>query len=116
MQYRRLGRTGPKVSGFLTGKYRRDQPVPKSGRAEGVQNRYFNERGWRLIECVTEIAERHGATAAQVPLSRLLARPSVTAPITAANTVEQWEDLAGAVDVRLSPEDVAALDDVSNWT
>lgn len=106
----------PLAGGFLTGKYRRDRPAPGSGRAEGVKARYFNEQGWALIDRVVEVAERHSATPAQVSLAWLLARPGITSPITAANSVEQWRDLAGAVDVTLSPEDIACLDEVSGWT
>lgn len=106
----------PLAAGFLTGKYRRDQPVPESGRAEGVKRQYFNDRGWALIDTVVEVAERHGATPAQVSLAWLLARPGITSPITAANSVEQWTDLAGSVEVDLTEEDIASLDDVSDWT
>ncbi len=105
----------PLAGGFLTGKYRRDQALPESGRAQQVQNRYLNEEGFSLLDRVLEIAERHGASPAQISLAWLLARPGMTAPITAANTVEQWQDLAGAVDVQLTPDDIKQLDDASTW-
>src|SRR5579872_430772 len=89
----------PLAAGFLTGKYRRGQPLPQSGRAEGVRNRYMNDEGFGLLDCIDEVAARHEANAAQVSLAWLLARPGITAPITSANTVEQWRDLSGAVDV-----------------
>jgi aryl-alcohol dehydrogenase-like predicted oxidoreductase len=103
----------PLAGGFLTGKYRRGQPLPSSGRAQSVQQYYLNAQGFALIECIEEIAGRHGATPAQVSLAWLLARPGITSPITSANTAEQWNDLAGAVDVRLTPVDIVALDQAS---
>jgi aryl-alcohol dehydrogenase-like predicted oxidoreductase len=103
----------PLAGGFLTGKYRRGQELPRSGRAESVQATYLHDRGFALIDCVVEIAERHGATPAQVSLAWLLARPTIASPITSANTAEQWNDLAGAVDVRLTPVDIVALDQAS---
>ncbi|MBV9282113.1 MAG: aldo/keto reductase [Chloroflexi bacterium] len=105
----------PLAGGFLTGKYRRGQELPRSGRAESVRARYLHDRGFALIDCVVEIAERHGATPAQVSLAWLLARPTIASPITSANTAEQWQDLVGAVDVQLTPEDILALDEASSW-
>ncbi|HEX8919206.1 MAG TPA: aldo/keto reductase [Chloroflexota bacterium] len=105
----------PLAAGFLTGKYRRGQPLPPSGRAEGVKQSYLHDQGYALIECLDEIAGRHGTNVAQVSLAWLLARPGVTSPITSANTVQQWSDLAGATDVNLTEEDISALDEASSW-
>lgn len=105
----------PLAAGFLTGKYRRGQELPKSGRAETVKNRYLNEQGFSLLDCIDEVAQRHGATPAQISLAWLLARPGITSPITAANTVEQWKDLESAVNVDLTVDDIEALDGASSW-
>lgn len=105
----------PLAGGFLTGKYRRGQELPRSGRAETVRNRYMHERGFALLDRIDEIGRRHGASPAQVSLAWLLARPGIASPITSANTAEQWSDLAGAVDVELGPEEIAALDEASSW-
>jgi aryl-alcohol dehydrogenase-like predicted oxidoreductase len=105
----------PLAAGFLTGKYRRGQELPESGRAQSVRDRYLNENGYTLIDCLDEVAQRHGVTDAQIALAWLLARPGVTAPITSANSAEQWKELAGAVDVDLTPDDVMELDEASAW-
>jgi aryl-alcohol dehydrogenase-like predicted oxidoreductase len=105
----------PLAGGFLTGKYRRDRELPASGRAEGVRTRYMNEAGFRLIDRLDEVAARHSATPAQIALAWLLARPGITAPITSANTADQWKELVGAVDITLKPEDIAALNQASEW-
>ncbi len=105
----------PLAAGFLTGKYRRGQPLPDSGRAEAVKSRYMSEEGFTLIELLDSIAKAHEATVAQISLAWLLARPGITAPITSANNVQQWRDLAGSVDVKLAAQDIQALDDASAW-
>jgi aryl-alcohol dehydrogenase-like predicted oxidoreductase len=105
----------PLAAGFLTGKYRRDQPLPESGRAESVKNRFLHDQGYTLIECVEEIAQRHQVTPAQVSLAWLLARPAISSPITSANTAQQWRELAPSTEITLTPEDIEALDNASAW-
>jgi aryl-alcohol dehydrogenase-like predicted oxidoreductase len=107
----------PLAGGFLTGKYRRGQDVPQSGRAAQVQMRYFNDdRAFALLDRIDEVAARHEATPSQISLAWLLARPGITSPITSANTAEQWRDLAQAVDIELSPEEIRVLDEASSWS
>ncbi|MFN8109518.1 MAG: aldo/keto reductase [Thermoleophilia bacterium] len=96
--------------GFLAGKYRPDAPLPTSPRAPGVQRDYFNDRGWRVLATVEDIASAHGVTAAQVSLAWLIAHPGVTAPIASATTQEQVRELAGAAEVRLTEQDLARLE------
>jgi aryl-alcohol dehydrogenase-like predicted oxidoreductase len=105
----------PLAAGFLTGKYRRGQDLPQSGRADSVKSRYLHDQGYALIDCLDDIAGRHEASVAQVSLAWLLARPGITSPITSANTAEQWTDLAQSVDVQLTPDDIAALNEASDW-
>ncbi len=105
----------PLAGGFLTGKYRRDEPIPDSDRADSVRRRYFNERGWRIVDKLDEVAGHHGATLPQVAVAWLLANPVVTAPIIGANSVKQLSETLPAVDLELSDEDIQALDAVSNW-
>jgi aryl-alcohol dehydrogenase-like predicted oxidoreductase len=106
----------PLAAGFLTGKYRRGGEIPESARAGDVQRRYMHERGFALLDCLDEIAGRSGATTAQIALAWLLARPSISSPIIGANTPKQWQELAGAVDIQLTPEDIVALDEASDWS
>lgn len=105
----------PLAAGFLTGKYRRGQPLPDSGRAEAVKNRYLNDQGYNLIDAIDGVAERHDVTPAQVSLAWLLAQPTISAPITSANNRQQWQELAPATDIELSADDVAELDEASTW-
>jgi aryl-alcohol dehydrogenase-like predicted oxidoreductase len=51
-----------------------------------------------------------------VALAWLLARPAVTSPIIGPRTLEQLEDNLGAIDLALTPEDVADMDRASAWS
>jgi len=101
------------ASGFLTGKYRPDKDMPTSQRAGGIQQRFMNERGWAVLAAVDRVAAEHNVTPAQVALAWILARPGVTAPIASGTSAEQVRELLGAVDLRLSTDDIAALNAAS---
>jgi len=105
----------PLAGGFLTGKYRRDAEVPQSARADGVKKRYFNERGWAIIDALEQASHAHTTTTAQTALAWLLSRPSITSPIIGANRPEQLQDALGAVEVTLTSEELKQLDSASSW-
>jgi aryl-alcohol dehydrogenase-like predicted oxidoreductase len=102
-------------SGFFSGKYRRGQALPSTPRAAGVEREYFNERGWRILDAVEAVAGEQGATVSQVALAWIVQRPGITAPIASATSPEQIRELVGCVDLKLSPEAIAALDQASAW-
>jgi len=101
------------ASGFLSGKYRPGKELPSSPRAKRIQERYMNEKGFRILEQLDRVAAAHHATVAQVALAWIMARPGITAAIASATSVEQVRELLGAVDLNLNKEDVASLDSVS---
>jgi aryl-alcohol dehydrogenase-like predicted oxidoreductase len=104
----------PLAGGFLTGKYRPDQPA-ESVRAEGIRRRYFNAPGWRVLEAVEQVAQEAGGTPAAVALAWLLAQPAITAPIIGANSVDQLRQSLAALDLKLSEGQLARLDEASTW-
>ncbi len=104
----------PLAGGFLTGKYSRDT-IADSVRAAGIKQRYFNERGWRILDAVSLVAEELGATMTAVSLAWLLAQPNITAPILGANSVAQLQGSLAAQDVALSASQLASLDEASSW-
>lgn len=102
------------ASGFLSGKYRHAEDAAKSSaRGRSVVDKYLNPRGLRIVTALDDIAGKHGASASQVALAWLIARPGITAPIVSATSVEQLKDVLAAAQVRLSAEDVAQLDAAS---
>jgi aryl-alcohol dehydrogenase-like predicted oxidoreductase len=96
------------AAGFLTGKYRSKDDV-KGARSSSV-SAYLTPRGLQVLDAVGVVAARHGATHAQVALAWLMARPSVTAPIASATSLAQLSDILRSAELKLTPEDLAALD------
>jgi aryl-alcohol dehydrogenase-like predicted oxidoreductase len=94
------------AAGFLTGKYRSEADLSKSPRGAGLK-KYLNERGMRILGALDTLAKETASTPAAVALSWLFARPSVTAPIASATSLEQLQTLMNAVQSRL---DAAAVD------
>ncbi len=99
----------PLAAGFLTGKYRRGQALPDSQRAQSVR-RYLNEQGFALLDRLEAVAQARGKTMAQIALAWLLSMPGTTAPIIGANTPAQLAESLGATGLRLSADELAALD------
>jgi aryl-alcohol dehydrogenase-like predicted oxidoreductase len=100
------------AAGFLTGKYRSASDLGKSPRGGGVK-KYLDGRGLGVLKSLDEVAARHKATPAQVALAWLMARPSVTAPIASATSLEQLQDLLKAAELRLEQQDLEALNAAS---
>jgi aryl-alcohol dehydrogenase-like predicted oxidoreductase len=96
------------ASGFLTGKYRSEADLGKSPRGQGIR-KYLNERGFRILAALDEVAGLYSSTPARVAIAWLLARPIVTAPIASATGTAQLADLVAATRLDLAPAAVAAL-------
>ena len=101
--------------GFLTGKYRRDAPRPETPRAAGVADDYIHDEGFAALDVLDGIAAAHGGdtSIAQVALAWIMAQPEVTSAVASATSPEQVRELMGALEVRLTPAQVAALDAVA---
>jgi len=105
----------PLAGGFLTGKYRKDQPIPQSVRAGGLRH-VFNDKNFALVEQLDAIGKSHDASVSQVALAWLLADPVITSPIVGPNQLEQWVDNLGALEVKLTADEKAALDEATAWS
>lgn len=102
------------ASGFLTGKYRSEADLSKSPRGEGIR-KYLDERGLRILKALDEVASEYDATPAQVAIAWLSARPSISAPIASATSLDQLADLTKATSLRLDPSAIARLDQASAY-
>lgn len=96
------------ASGFLTGKYRSEADLSKSPRGAG-NKKYLNERGFKILAALDEVAARYNATPAQIALAWIIARPSITAPIASATDLDQLNDLINAVQLKLDAEAIEKL-------
>jgi aryl-alcohol dehydrogenase-like predicted oxidoreductase len=102
----------PLEGGFLTGKYRKGQPMPKSQRSYD-KRKFMTDEGFAVVDALDEIAQEHGTTIAAVALAWTLARPAVVSPIIGANTPDQLADLLPAADLELTADEVGRLDAAS---
>jgi aryl-alcohol dehydrogenase-like predicted oxidoreductase len=101
------------ASGFLSGKYRSAADASKSPRGQAVKNKYLNERGFRILKALDEVAQETRSNPTQVSLAWLLHRPSITAPIVSATTLEQLQDLIRAPRLDLNQEALRKLNQAS---
>ncbi|MFC7547806.1 aldo/keto reductase [Plantactinospora sp. GCM10030261] len=111
----------PLGGGWLTGKYQRDTTPsgatrlgenPQRG-VEAYAGRNAQERTWRVVDAVRQVAEARGASMSAVALAWLAARPAVTSVILGARTVEQLDDNLTAADLSLDAKHTRLLDEAS---
>lgn len=105
----------PLAGGFLTGKYRRDEPLPDSVRADENRAKLATDRNWDVIETLVDVADRTGISPAAAAIRWQLSKPFVTAPIVGANRPDQLRDTLSGLDTPISDEDLALLDEVSDF-
>ena len=106
----------PLASGLLTGKYRRNAPMPPGTRLAGTQRlaeRYLTERNWGIAERLGDFVEQRGHTMLELAFSWLLAQAPVTSVIAGATRPEQLEQNVKAGAWVLSAEERAEIDRIS---
>jgi aryl-alcohol dehydrogenase-like predicted oxidoreductase len=106
----------PIAGGLLSGKYRRGVDAPAGSRHLTDWDEppvHDEDKLYDTIELAVKIGESHGVSAARVALAYLLAKPAVTSLVIGARTPEQLRDNLAAADLKLSDDEIAALDDVS---
>jgi aryl-alcohol dehydrogenase-like predicted oxidoreductase len=104
----------PLAGGLLSGKYTRQNPKGDGGRSstfDFLPN--DREKVYDVVERVRAIGAAHNASPAQVSLAWMLTRPFVSSILLGANKMAQLEDNLGAVNVRLTPEEIADLDQLT---
>jgi aryl-alcohol dehydrogenase-like predicted oxidoreductase len=106
----------PLAGGFLSGKFTRDSGDDAARRAKFDFPPVNKEKGFDILDVAKGIADRHGVSVAQIALAWILANGAVTSVIIGARRPAQLEDNLKAIDVRLSAEDMKALDEVSKLT
>lgn len=102
------------ASGFLTGKYRSENDLSKSARGGG-NKKYLNERGFKILHALDEIADRYYATQATISLAWLMAQPTIAAPIASATNTKQLNELIAATNLKLDKEAIEELNTASAY-
>jgi len=102
----------PLARGFLAG----GRAAPKEGNTERARTDefsprlYFRDADFKVVDTVSEIAKARGLSNMQVALAWVLKNPAITAPIIGASKLGHLEDAVSALDVKLSDEEVKALE------
>lgn len=107
--------------GRLTGKIRRGSPLPESSRMQtkrvaDAAPPVDDERLYRVVDALDEIAKETGKTVPQIALNWLLQRPTVSTLVIGARNEEQLRQNLGAVGWNLTAEQIALLDAASHVT
>ncbi len=105
----------PLGGGFLTGKYRSGEKPPEDSRLAKMDlwNRLANERNYRTLEAVEQIAKERGRKISQIALAWVNQQPGVSSVIYGARTVEQNDENLGSLGLKLEAAELAALDKAS---
>ena len=104
----------PLAGGFLSGKFTRDGSNDADARRTSFDFPPIDKSHvFDIIDAMRPIAQAHNASVAQVALAWLLAKRAVTSIIIGAKRMEQLDDNLGAIDLELTKEETAQLDEVS---
>jgi len=106
----------PLASGMLTGKYKRNAPMPEKSRLSYMQplaERYMTEGNWQIVEKLQDFAAKRGKSMLDLAFSWLACRPTVASVIAGATKPEQLEQNAAAAGWVLTPADIAEIDKLS---
>ncbi|HZQ07850.1 MAG TPA: aldo/keto reductase [Anaerolineae bacterium] len=109
----------PLQAGFLTGKYKRGQPIPPNSRGasnERIQNWLKDERALTLLDTLSQVSQARGETMTVTALAWMLTNPVVSSAIIGASHVSQLQESLAAVGKRLSQEEMQKLNQVSDWS
>jgi aryl-alcohol dehydrogenase-like predicted oxidoreductase len=106
---------GPLCGGLLSGKYRRDDQNVEGRWRGGKDNfgRAVTQAAFDVIEAHVAHANDKACTPSQLALAWNAAQPGITAPIIGPRTMDQLIDNLGAIDIELTPEDLARVDAVA---
>jgi aryl-alcohol dehydrogenase-like predicted oxidoreductase len=107
----------PLASGALTGKYRRNVPMPAGARltahAARYGDRFLNDATWPVLERLEAFAQQRGRSLLELALGWLASRPCVSSIIAGATQPAQLEANAGAVAWRLPPAGLQEIDAIT---
>jgi aryl-alcohol dehydrogenase-like predicted oxidoreductase len=104
----------PLHAGLLSGKFRRDvRPSVSRLNDLEVPGTVDFERLYRIVDTLTEIAQRRNVTPAQVALNWVMNKPGVDTVIIGARDEAQLRDNLATADWQLSAEEMTTLDEVS---
>ncbi|HEX6032219.1 MAG TPA: aldo/keto reductase [Tepidiformaceae bacterium] len=108
----------PLASGFLTGKYRRNEPLPDGARLsnpamQGMASRVMTDRNWDILEKLEDFATGRGKTMTDLAVGWLASKPYVGSVIAGATKPEQVEANVQAGEWKLTADEMAEVDAIA---
>lgn len=102
----------PLARGRLARAFTQEAPTPRAETDQFGKSLYKAQPDAEhaIIDAVGQVAEARGVPRAQVALAWVLSRPAVSAPIVGASRMAHLEDAIGALSIKLSAEEIAALE------
>lgn len=102
----------PLARGFLTGSRSREEwgATVRARTDDFAHKLYYAESDFDVVEQVTALARERGCAPAQIALAWILHKKAVTAPIIGASKMPHLEDALGALEIRLSEEEMQRLE------
>ncbi len=103
----------PLARGLLTGsRGRGGEKRTLRARTDTFGDNLYSENDFAIVDRVAEVAEKHGVSPAQIALAWLLHQPGLTAPIVGATKPQHVDDAVASVDVALSDDELAFLEEL----
>lgn len=102
----------PLARGFLAGNRSREEwgQTVRAKTDDFAHTLYYQDSDFAVADQAAALAKTRGVTPAQIALAWLLHKPGVTAPIIGASRMPQLEESVAALEIRLSEEEIAALE------
>lgn len=101
----------PLARGFLSGSRTRESKATRRGESDShADEMYFKEEDFDVLDALLGVAKARELKPAQVALAWLLSVPGVAAPIVGATRVSHLEELAAAVDINLTDDEISRLE------
>lgn len=106
----------PAAGGFLTGKYRRGEPLPQDSRFSAFwrnsENWHFTERAFDVIDALHKFADEKGCSLYHLALAWCIRQPGITSPIIGPRTAAHVTDSLAALAVKFTDEDLTRIDQI----
>ncbi len=104
----------PLAGGLLTGKYKRGAIPPDARYAKAKEGSpHFSDAAFQIMEGLEQLASQKQCSPAQLALAWCAAQPGITSPIIGPKTMDQLQDNLGALEVKLTDEDLRRLDEIA---
>jgi aryl-alcohol dehydrogenase-like predicted oxidoreductase len=103
----------PLARGFLAGNRTADRSgATTRSQSDGFAHQmYYRDDDFAVVDRVTELAQKHGCSNAQIALAWMLSKPYITSPITGASKMKHLEEAVAALDITLSEDEIAHLEE-----